>query len=264
MIRKHGGYNNNPNVLQFRAAYKKTLNHLELRSSFSGNCIPLDNFSILNSSSVNIINSTSSLSRHDEEAYEVLQSTRALESDLEVENNCEIFANMLNYENATQASQLIVGYISGYVSRYLIKSLKCEECVDSLTTTSKLPHHKLITLKDMGGLCYSSEDVYKICLSTEIIIRHLIRKSGGKFLSSKYNYTYITVNTLKIFMEKEVFTCLIQHAFAQPSTLNHRIHLIRAIINKYTNIRLYHEAKVTNDYLSERQKLTKLILFKGK
>lgn len=58
IIRKHGGYNNNPNVIQFRAAYKKTLNHLELRSSFTGNCLPLDNFSILNASSKNIINST--------------------------------------------------------------------------------------------------------------------------------------------------------------------------------------------------------------
>lgn len=171
-----------------------------------------------------------------------------------MENNCELFANMLNYENATEASQLIVGYISGYVSRHLTKSLKCEECVDSLTTTSKLPHHTLITLKDMGGLCYSSEDVYKIYLSTEIIIRHLIKKSGGNFFSSKYNYTYITVNTLKVFMEKEVFTCLTKHTLDQPSTLNHRIHLIRAIINKYSTIRLHHEAKVS----------TKLILFKGK
>lgn len=58
IIRKHGGYNNNPNVIQFRAAYKKTLNHLELRSSFTGNCLPLDNFSILNVSSKNITNST--------------------------------------------------------------------------------------------------------------------------------------------------------------------------------------------------------------
>lgn len=66
LIRKHGGYNNNPNILQFRAAYKKILNHVELRSSFTGNCIPLDNFSILNSTSENIINSTACSNRHDD------------------------------------------------------------------------------------------------------------------------------------------------------------------------------------------------------
>lgn len=161
-------------------------------------------------------------------------------------------------------SQFIVGYISGYVSRSLVKSLKSEECVDSLTTTDKLPHHKLITIKDMGGLCYSSEDVYKICLSTEMIIRHLIKKSGGKSLSSKYTLGYITVNTLKLFIEKEVFTSLNAHAFNQPLTLNHRIHLIRGVIHKYTSIRLNYEAKIGNEYFSERQKLNKLILFKGK
>lgn len=37
IIRRQGGYNNNPNVKQFRGIYKKALGHLELRSSFSGN-----------------------------------------------------------------------------------------------------------------------------------------------------------------------------------------------------------------------------------
>lgn len=87
LIRRHGGYNNNPNILQFRAAYKKTLNHLELRSSFTGNCTPLDNYSILNSTSENIINSTSCLNRYDQQPYEILQSTPLLTSNLEAENN---------------------------------------------------------------------------------------------------------------------------------------------------------------------------------
>lgn len=121
LIRRHGGYNNNPNILQFRAAYKKTLNHLELRSSFTGNCIPLDNFSILNSTSENIINSTASLNRHDEQSYEVLQTPRLLSSDVEAENNCDIFATMLDHETITCESKIIVGYISGYVSRLLTK-----------------------------------------------------------------------------------------------------------------------------------------------
>lgn len=57
IIRRQGGYNNNPNFRQFRGIYRKLLGHLELRSSFSGNCIPLDNFPILNcSSAINNIN----------------------------------------------------------------------------------------------------------------------------------------------------------------------------------------------------------------
>lgn len=101
-------------------------------------------------------------------------------------------------------------------------------------------YHKNVTsqIKDMGGLSYSTEDVYKICSATETVIRKLIKEGGGFTLSTKYYFSYITVNTLEYFIEKEVFTSLIQHSFDQPSTLNHRTHLIRAIINKYTTIRL--------------------------
>ncbi|RVE41326.1 hypothetical protein evm_014021 [Chilo suppressalis] len=265
IIRKHGGYNNNPNVLQFRAAYKKTLNHLELRSTFSGNCIPLDNINILNNCSIDIINGTTSTDRHEDEQYEILSATRSLESDIEAENNCEIFAGTLSGQRIPFGSQLIVGYISGYIVRILASSLKCEICVDSLTTTERLPHHKLITIKDMGGLSYSTEDVFEICLTTETVIRKLIKQSGGISLSTKYNFSYITVNTLKHFIQKNVFSSLVQHSFNQPCTLNHRIHLIRAIIHKYTTIRLKHEAKtdLNMNHLSKRQKLTKLILFKA-
>lgn len=46
LIRRHGGYNNNPNVIQFKGIFKKNLHHLELKSSFLGNCIPLEKVSI--------------------------------------------------------------------------------------------------------------------------------------------------------------------------------------------------------------------------
>ncbi|CAB3224875.1 unnamed protein product [Arctia plantaginis] len=109
VIRKHGEYNNNPNVLQFRAAYKKTLNHLELRSSFTGNCIPLDNMNILCNSSTDVINSTTPLNRHDNEEYEVLTATSCLESDIEAEHNCNIFSDTLSSQQIPFGSQLIVG-----------------------------------------------------------------------------------------------------------------------------------------------------------
>lgn len=59
VIRRQGAYNNNPNTRQFQGIYKKILGHLELRSSLSGTCIPLDNFKILTwSSAVDNINRT--------------------------------------------------------------------------------------------------------------------------------------------------------------------------------------------------------------
>lgn len=62
--------------------------------------------------------------------------------------------------------------------------------MESLNTTEKLPH-QLITIKDMGGLSYSTEDVYKICLATKTVIR--IKQSGGISLSAKNTFSYITV-----------------------------------------------------------------------
>lgn len=46
-IRQRGGYNNNPNVVHFKSAYKKLLNHYELQNHFRGNCLPLEKINIL-------------------------------------------------------------------------------------------------------------------------------------------------------------------------------------------------------------------------
>lgn len=46
-IRKTGGYSHYLNVIQFKLAYKKMLNHLEIKSAFRGNCTPLKNLNIL-------------------------------------------------------------------------------------------------------------------------------------------------------------------------------------------------------------------------
>lgn len=42
-IRSRGGFNNNPNVVQFRSAYKRLLVRHEIGGSTYGNCTILDN-----------------------------------------------------------------------------------------------------------------------------------------------------------------------------------------------------------------------------
>lgn len=51
-IRAKGGFNNNPTVTQFEAAYKALLVHAEIKSNTSANCFAQDNTSILKISSL--------------------------------------------------------------------------------------------------------------------------------------------------------------------------------------------------------------------
>ncbi|KAL4127075.1 hypothetical protein QTP88_011273 [Uroleucon formosanum] len=53
-IRAKGGFNNNPTVSQFEAAYKSIIVHSEIKSSSSANCMALDDTTILKVSSSNI------------------------------------------------------------------------------------------------------------------------------------------------------------------------------------------------------------------
>lgn len=96
-LRSHGGHNNKPNVNQFKAAYKKILANLELRDSFSGNCAPMDNFTILTScSSVETVNSTCLL--RDVENEEI-QWDEALSKEFEVKVKLKVFLNSNIFES---------------------------------------------------------------------------------------------------------------------------------------------------------------------
>jgi len=46
-MRSRGGFNNNPNAIQFRSAYKRLLVHHEINGSEFGNCTLLDSSTIL-------------------------------------------------------------------------------------------------------------------------------------------------------------------------------------------------------------------------
>lgn len=135
----HGGHNDNPNVKQFKAIYRKLLTHLEIKSLDTGNCVPLENISILNcSSATQIINSTTPSYRHEDT------------EDIENENVCRSFgflkdlpadvndiANYLDVPIFNEMKKVIVGYIAGCVVRLACKTIKCEPCLASLVSAEK-------------------------------------------------------------------------------------------------------------------------------
>lgn len=101
-----------------------------------------------------------------------------LDSDKKSEQNVSVMTDILNNDRHSCDIEQIIGYISGWVSRKLCASLKCEECRSSLFTNEKLWFHKLITLKDMGGLCFASHDVFSVCLKSEYILKKFIIENG--------------------------------------------------------------------------------------
>ena len=91
----------------------------------------------------------------------------------------------------------------------------------------------MIALKNYGGLCFPSDDVFLICQKTEKALRFALRESGGTLLKPKFSEIYLTAMVFKEFMGSEsIFESLIQHAFEQDCIENHRFHLIRCIIQK--------------------------------
>lgn len=86
----------------------------------------------------------------------------------------------------------------------------------------------------MRGLFYSSTDVFNLCKKTEHTIRHCQR------CELKLNPQIIISGVLKSFVGIIVMEVLIEHAF---EFTNHRSILIRAVIERYINIRFHYIAK---------------------
>ncbi|CAK1592547.1 unnamed protein product [Parnassius mnemosyne] len=100
-----------------------------------------------------------------DEEIESIENDTGLINATAVENaintNVEVFSTMLNQESIKKTTEQIIGYISGWVSRKLASVLKRSTCTDSLYCNNKLWFHKLIILKNIGGLCFPSEDVFQ-------------------------------------------------------------------------------------------------------
>ena len=263
-IRSQSGHNNNPNTRQFKASFKKLLSHLELGSKFTGNCIPIENIPILSGlSSLNKINNFSLGYRFEEteeknlSSSEILKNKSIEQSFDKYQTNCTELSEKLYHNPTSDIVPQIVGYISGFVVSSLVKKINCEDCKMNLCAKEKLWFHKLIDLRDMGGLCYASNDVFDVCMKTERVIRNCLRMSGGKTIKKNYDKNFIGINVLNAYIEKNVFS---------TNEHNHKINLMKLIIEKFIDVRLHYICKKETAQIkidSKRQLYNKLNLFKG-
>ena len=169
----------------------------------------------------------------------------------------------------SRCSEKIVAYIAGFVVFKLRTLIQCEECISSLShCTDNKALYSLIELKTKGGLICPSDDVFDVCLTCEKLFRKHVFESSGSSLS-KTTAHQIVQSVLKVFWQRPVFNSLTQHAYECDPTANHMLLLIKAIAEKYLQVRYYYAGRQFTAKLHEkrgkisRQVYSKLILFSG-
>ena len=141
--------------------------------------------------------------------------------------------------------------------------------MDVLVEDVLSPCHSLIAVKTRGGLSVPSKDVIEICLMCEKHFRRYVASSDCGRLCS-ITCSKLLQSVMKSFLNKSIFSTLYtSHMLDQEGFNNRVILLIKAVAEKYLQVRYFYAGKMFNAKLKEtlknksRQTLNKLILFSG-
>lgn len=152
-MRSRGGFNNNPNAIQFRSAYKRLIVRHEVNGSIYGNCTQLDSASIL---------FVSAKKRQDADAI--------MNNDNDIDNESDLFEEF-EHDYDYRMPELeeyvtdVVKYTSGFIVRKIKKNKKlCIVCDSMLTVENNENASRLLKLKTRGKLITQTTDVHKITI----------------------------------------------------------------------------------------------------
>lgn len=166
-VRRRGGWNNNPNCLQFKWTLRAIL--LKNRIMPSKNA----NVSVEEPSSNELFKAKPSASVHHTNA------------------NMQKFAELL--KEPSEFHDHILHYLAGYIIRHVSSDCKCTQCCVALhknTSDSAFQSQSMLTTrKDRGGLIKPRDDVFQIVKTTDRLLRQDIA-----------SYLVVLINTLNKFI----------------------------------------------------------------
>ena len=149
---RRGGWNTNPNCLQFKWALRCIL----MRNSI----MPSKNANVSVAEPVNnVFQAPSAAVRHTNEQM-------------------QRFAELLS--EPSEFHDHILHYMAGYITRHVVQDCKCTQCCLALQRDSSseptTQFSLLTTRKDRGGLIKPREDVFRIIQTTDKILRYGVTK----------------------------------------------------------------------------------------
>lgn len=263
-IRINNGHNDNPNIIQFKGAYRKLLSNVEPESancmvleSFESN---LDTFQSLNSPNSNVFSVSSKPSS---------RARADIVSDPIFIRNLQEFNTSVNFDESEQISDmqamaanqhLVDGYsnISIAYAAYIIEGrldsrpIYCECCIDVFSENIKVSDPTIGIVSEKNP-----------CASTYYICKIADKYFNTYKPSEKQKFDY-RVLFYKIFEDIDYNKIYADSDFKDHE--EHRFHLVKFIVKSYIQMKTKQISKeiTYNEYQKIiRSKLTKWIHFSG-
>lgn len=249
-IRSRCGNNNNPTCLQFIAAFRKLLVHAQISGSKYANCLAQDNTPFLHIFPIKAKSGIDDITINNKD-YDI--SLNAEDSNVNHDHDYYLHTAFNNLNKSYIDD--IIAYIAGFIAYKILRKLSCDICKQQLY--SNVCHSKLQVVKNRGTLTNASTDVVTLCKIAETTFRE-----NMLILAQKNILHTLLIKTLRK-VPNNIFDNT-THLFDQNPLNDHRLQLIKIVLNKYFKTRCTHYANSKNANLEKiRSKLTKLILFKN-
>ena len=271
-VRARGGFNNNPNSLQLKYAFRKILLHHTIASSDKANVAMFEEnlsgslFSFKTNRRRSRLSETTNI-----EALNGVTDADTLKLDQ------ESIENVLKTTSMTFVTENVLYYIAGYILRSILKSIDCDLCVESLLVPKQMSDHQyftspygsLVQIKNSGGLIQLSYFVYRIITTAEKIFHLTVVDNPLKITSNRVLVLKMVYHIVKS-CKWDKYIQNSEHAYQVQITSNdHITQLVKTISSEYLHLRLNRYGKrytreiINKSQASLRHQLLKLILFKN-
>jgi hypothetical protein len=275
-IRAKGGWNNNPNSLQLKYAFRRMLLGNAVTASAGANCQMFDDNMVI--PIFRTRKHVSPLAKESPEDSDKQQPDHHLN---------RMVTNLEDCNGYSEFVQNILHYISGYIVSKLVKQVKCSLCISNLTGSSPIPtqtHHNyskpshpltetelsFLQFTNNGNLKIPSKFVMDVIKYAEHIFKLYVINQPNQINTKKNLKTKMILELCQHFGDVATKLLPPQHEISINEPLleeDHRLWLLKCVADSYLTLRLftygkhYGETVINFGKPSQRHHLTKMILF---
>lgn len=258
-IRSCGGYNNNPNVHQFKGAFRKIQANMQLDLSVESNCRIFDMHlpDNLYYSNIYLVSSKRAKIEMDENIYEkqkdsILNEFEASTEFDEPDDLDSIDKMHANYHMSEITSNFMTAYIASSIEKTIMhcNSFNCNDCLSVFNDNDKI--------ETLGSHLLTNRP----CIST-INICKVAEKFFKLYDIQKANYDFKVLYCL-IFRSMNFESIFPKSAF--DCDANHKYQFVKCIVGQYLTIRANQNSKqITLERQSKliRQRFNRFVNFSG-